>query len=78
MNALIKNPKQLHPTSFECKNKYNKPFFETAYLGENVKKAQVKISQTVKFHPFWGQCYKTFLSVIYGIGSDISIKSLKT
>ncbi len=35
-NICIKNPQNLHETTFKPYNTYNKPCFETAYLVENV------------------------------------------
>ena len=34
--AEFKSPEHLHQTTFETLNSYNKPYFETAYLGKNV------------------------------------------
>ncbi len=34
--AQFESPKHLDETTFKPKNTYNKPCFETAYLGENV------------------------------------------
>jgi hypothetical protein len=34
--AQLEKPKHLHQTTFETLKYYNKPCFETAYLGENV------------------------------------------
>jgi hypothetical protein len=36
--AQFESPKHLHQTTFETLNTYNKPCFETAYLGKNVNK----------------------------------------
>ncbi len=35
-NAQFESPKHLHQTTLKPKNTYNKPCFESAYLGENV------------------------------------------
>jgi hypothetical protein len=49
--------------------KYNKPHFETAYLGVNVKKMlKQKSSQSAQFH-------KTLLSVIYANSSMTIVKT---
>ncbi len=46
--AQFESPKHLHQTTFKPKNTYNKPYFETAYLGENViNLLQQKVAQNI-------------------------------
>ncbi len=63
IQAQIESPKHIHPTSFEYRNKYNKPCFETAYFANNVKRAKVKSGQTVRFCLIWSHCLGSFPSV---------------
>ena len=64
IKAQIEGTRHLHLTAFNVKNEYNKPCFETAYLAENVKNAQVQNSQTAEFHPIWSHCSAASKNII--------------